>query len=185
MKPAPKAITPVSSSFSLLSKNEREKFKVGAITVSADKGTAEVAVNDYGQIYIKGGKNVSVTSDIINNQDSRITMEDSEISSIYTGFGKDVIELHNCQFKEGWKGTKLGESSIRLRGSNNVLYVSGDLKGSVYAQQDQINGKEKADKIFVNGTNYATIHVDKDDIVKIKNGNKGRIEHIVIMPIVY
>lgn len=160
--------------------SEKEKFELDKMTVYAQKGTATVSVGKNGEIRINGGKDLSVKSDVFNDKASKILISDSEISSIYTGCGKDVIKLHNCQFKDGF----WDKSQIQLRGSNNELYVNGDLKGEVHAQQYPLfDGKSKADKIVVTGTNYADIQVDPDDKVKTKN-NEGHIRNIVVVPVV-
>ena len=165
---------------SVWTNSKKEKFELDKMTIYAQKGTATVYVDDNGEIKIKGGKDLVVKSDLFNDKASRMLITDSEISSIYTGCGKDIIKLHNCQFKDGF----WDKSQIQLRGSNNELYVNGDLKGEVSAQQDHLfGGKEKADRIVVNGTNYADICIDPDDKVSTKK-NEGHIRNIIVVPVV-
>lgn len=165
---------------SVWTSSKKEKFELGKMTIYAQKGTATVTVEENGEIKIKGGKDLVVQSGVFNDTASRMLITDSEVSSIFTGCGKDIIRLHNCQFKDGL----LNKSVIQLRGSNNELYVNGDLKGEVRAQQDHLFGeKEKADKIVVNGTNYADIMVDPSDKVKTRK-NEGHIRNIVVVPVV-
>ena len=157
--------------------------------IKVKKGTGDVSVDEKGIVKVKDAEKVSVSG---SKNDDNILIENSSVDKISLGSGKNKLWFNGCKFNDYnmWlaRGTYIETSGmINRKGDNSQIYVNGDFKGYINAQQGSGKGygddsKAHKDTIIIKGNNNGHIKIDSHDKVSVK-GDRGHLfnETVYIM----